>query len=290
MLTRQMPLVLAIAALGAWTASPALAIVQPGQAAVPFTKNQVVSGTTGSPISLADYAGKIVLLFQIGYNCPVCLGDGPSVESDLWQHYQSVAPGRVQVLGADMWNGTAPQLQSFRTSTGATYPLLLLAGTATGTGNDIDLTTYGPFDNHVIIDASGVVRFNAYAQGYAHGSRYDLTRMRALVDSLLANAVGVGGGVPSPAASLSSAPNPFSSETRVEFALPAGYSGAVRVRVFDLTGRQVATLYDGEASGDRIGARWDGRDRSGRPVAAGVYLVRAEANGLALTRRIVRAR
>ena len=51
-------------------ASPARAIVHPGDVAPDFTKNQLDSPGFGqvTPRSLADYAGKVIVFFLLGYN------------------------------------------------------------------------------------------------------------------------------------------------------------------------------------------------------------------------------
>ena len=46
-----------------------------------------------------------------------------------------------------------------------------------------------------------------------------------------------------------------------------------------MRGRLVRTLVDGARSAGEHVARWDGRDGSGAPAAAGVYFVRLEAAG-----------
>lgn len=57
-----------IAILSGWTAA-ARAVVHAGDVAPNFTKNQLAPGpTTGSPVSLSDYAGKVVVLALAGYN------------------------------------------------------------------------------------------------------------------------------------------------------------------------------------------------------------------------------
>jgi flagellar hook assembly protein FlgD len=59
------------------------------------------------------------------------------------------------------------------------------------------------------------------------------------------------------------------------------------VRVFDSAGRVVRTLVDrDEAAGFRECA-WDGRDERGRPVASGVYFLRAETGDSVVERRAV---
>jgi hypothetical protein len=84
------------------------------------------------------------------------------------------------------------------------------------------------------------------------------------------------------------APNPFSPATRLRFYLPE--AGAATVRVYDVAGREVATLVDGPlAEGDHE-VVWDGRDGAGRRLAAGMYLARLDAEGVTRAVRMVLAR
>lgn len=64
-------------------------------------------------------------------------------------------------------------------------------------------------------------------------------------------------------------PNPFNPMTRIEFSLEK--SGRVNLAVYDVAGRLVTTLLsEDRASGDHF-VTWNGTDRGGSPVAAGVY-------------------
>ena len=49
-------------------------------------------------VSLSDFENKAVLLFFLGYNCPYCRGEGPHVETKIWQRYKDDG---FQVLGID---------------------------------------------------------------------------------------------------------------------------------------------------------------------------------------------
>lgn len=71
-----------VLALGA-PAPQAYSAVAEGQPAPAFTKNQLDSPGPNqtTPRSLSDYAGKVVFLFMLGHNGPVCLADGPSIEA-----------------------------------------------------------------------------------------------------------------------------------------------------------------------------------------------------------------
>jgi hypothetical protein len=99
---------------------------------------------------------------------------------------------------------------------------------------------------------------------------------------------GITGVDPAPVAPvrLSAFPNPFRSSTTLRFARSG--EGPARVRVFDAAGREIRRLGSVAGGGATVG--WDGRDGTGRPVPAGVYFVRLEADGGVATRRVVRLR
>jgi hypothetical protein len=85
---------------------------------------------------------------------------------------------------------------------------------------------------------------------------------------------------------LAAFPNPSRGAATVSFTLPQ--AGVAAIAVYDVAGRRLARVADGELAAGRHSVTWDGRDASGRPVAAGVYLLRLEAGGVAETRRVVR--
>jgi len=77
---------------------------------------------------------------------------------------------------------------------------------------------------------------------------------------------------------VSNYPNPFNRGTSIALELPG--EAAVDLRVFDVSGRLVTTLVDGERrNAGRHEFAWDGTDERGVPVAAGVYFARADAGG-----------
>ncbi len=73
-------------------------------------------------------------------------------------------------------------------------------------------------------------------------------------------------------------PNPLNPGTSIAFGLPQP-GGHVSLRVYDVSGRLVRTLVDGELPPGRHSSRWDGRDDAGTPVASGVYFYMLDAPG-----------
>jgi parallel beta-helix repeat protein len=98
---------------------------------------------------------------------------------------------------------------------------------------------------------------------------------------------GVGDGEVSMGAHLGQAvPNPFNPSTTIGYRVPSG-GGRVRLTVYDLTGREVRVLVDGELSEGEHAVVWRGRDTSGREVGSGVYFYRLEVGGTALAKKMV---
>ncbi|MFH1690240.1 MAG: alpha-amylase family glycosyl hydrolase [Candidatus Eisenbacteria bacterium] len=72
-------------------------------------------------------------------------------------------------------------------------------------------------------------------------------------------------------------PNPFSPSTTIRYSLPT--RSHVRLGVYDVAGREVGVLQDGVQAEGPHEARWEGADRSGQPLSAGMYFVRLAAGG-----------
>ena len=86
----------------------------------------------------------------------------------------------------------------------------------------------------------------------------------------------------------SSVPNPFQATTTIAYRLQA--SARVEIFVHDLSGRRVATLESGLRPSGTHSLVWNGRDRDGRSVAAGIYFIQLSLGGRVESRRVVRLR
>ena len=96
-----------------------------------------------------------------------------------------------------------------------------------------------------------------------------------------------GSGLPRAVALPPNSPNPFRVATTLTIELPA--AAQVRLLIFDVSGRAVATVFEGTLEAGSHGLVWDGRTEAG-PAAAGVYFGRLEALGQVRTRKILVAR
>lgn len=81
-------------------------------------------------------------------------------------------------------------------------------------------------------------------------------------------------------------PNPFNPSTIIHYDIPAG-GDLVTLRIFDVRGARVRTLFDGRKASGRHRALWDGQDDSGNSVASGVYFYRLVGTGFSSARRMV---
>ena len=83
-------------------------------------------------------------------------------------------------------------------------------------------------------------------------------------------------------------PNPFNGSTRIGFALQA--SGRVSLKVYDVLGREVATLLDGHINAGKHEVEFDAsgsaRQTAGG-LASGVYVCRLRVGGYAQARKLL---
>ncbi|RMF58899.1 MAG: T9SS C-terminal target domain-containing protein, partial [Bacteroidetes bacterium] len=75
-------------------------------------------------------------------------------------------------------------------------------------------------------------------------------------------------------------PNPFNPQTTIRYELAR--SGRVALEVFDLLGRRVATLVNGEQPAGTFTVTFDARD-----LASGVYVYRLTAGSQVMTRTML---
>jgi hypothetical protein len=91
---------------------------------------------------------------------------------------------------------------------------------------------------------------------------------------------------PAAGLALAVAPHPMADEATIAFTTPR--AGRARLVIHDVAGRHVRTLLDGFLGAGTQRVRWDGRDRDGRRVASGVYVIECEAGEARATRTLIR--
>jgi DNA-binding beta-propeller fold protein YncE len=80
-------------------------------------------------------------------------------------------------------------------------------------------------------------------------------------------------------------PNPFNPTTTIHYEV--AQTVHVRLKVYDVAGRLVATLVDGTRTPERYKVDWHGINDGGQSVATGVYFYKLEAGSYVKTRKLL---
>jgi len=80
-------------------------------------------------------------------------------------------------------------------------------------------------------------------------------------------------------------PNPFNPSTTIEYTLPE--DTWVRIRIYNVLGRKVRTLFSGHQSAGHRRIVWDSKDDDGREVASGIYFCQIRAGESTQSKKMV---
>ncbi len=130
------------------------------------------------------------------------------------------------------------------------------------------------FDAFFVMDASGLITWRR--QGWSvTGAR------RAINDALDDLHTAVDGPPDRAGFQLHAAyPNPFNPATTIAYSIDGQGDAPVELRITDVRGRSVRTLFDGrQPAGAEYSMRWDGLDDDGRPANSGTYLTNLRVRG-----------
>lgn len=84
---------------------------------------------------------------------------------------------------------------------------------------------------------------------------------------------------------LQNYPNPFNASTKIAFKLEK--SGYVELKIYDLLGNTVRTLFEGVKEEGEYEFYWDGMDFKYMTVPSGIYFVRLSHNGSVQTKKMI---
>lgn len=79
-------------------------------------------------------------------------------------------------------------------------------------------------------------------------------------------------------------PNPFNGRTSINFSLP--FSAYVDLKIFDMNGEVVKTLYQGYHNNEHSKIIWDGKNDLNKLVSSGIYLYSIESLGSVRTKKL----
>jgi len=80
-------------------------------------------------------------------------------------------------------------------------------------------------------------------------------------------------------------PNPFNSETVMEYFLPK--ESQVKITIYNLLGQRVKIILDQRESAGHKRVMWDGKNEKGEMLSSGIYFYRIEAGEFAQTKKMV---
>jgi flagellar hook assembly protein FlgD len=83
-------------------------------------------------------------------------------------------------------------------------------------------------------------------------------------------------------------PNPFNPSTTIHYGLPE--DAQISLVIYDILGREVSTLVSEVQEAGWYDVRWYGLDESGRPMSAGIYLLRIQTQNFVEVKRMILVR
>lgn len=232
--------------------------------------------------------GNLQLSVYSDYNNTGAHGAGQIVESNVYRE-QTIATADVGNTWTVQFDAKLGNLVGPSTALAFIKTLDPAAGYALTNFITVDMTaipaTWNTYSISIPVDASLVNQLMQFgfanrATGFvASGVFYDNVVWKKTagvgVDDRLVGAFEL----------RAAAPNPFSTTTRVDFAIAR--RGQADISVYDVTGRLIATLFDGVAEPGPHAVTWDGRFADGRLAPSGVYQCTLRTAGGQRTRNLV---
>jgi len=80
-------------------------------------------------------------------------------------------------------------------------------------------------------------------------------------------------------------PNPFNPTTTLSFSVPK--EGKINLSIYDMTGRLVSTLVDGNMEQGYHSMVWNGVDSNGNAVSSGMYFYALQGEGVSITKKMM---
>ena len=269
-----------------WLASDLAANLRPWVVAFwhhpPYSKGSHDSDTETVLVEMRQYA--LPVLEAGGVDLVLC-GHSHSYERSFLidGHYGTsvtLTPDMIVNRGDGCPDGNGAYVKPIEAPSPQAGAVYAVSGSAAHTGG-------GPLNHPVMVTSLNVA--GSMVLDF-HGDRLDarfLDQSGAVLDSFAIVKNGITGVADRHTTGVRlgpAMPNPFRRDLSIGYLLER--PGRVRLGVYDLSGRKVATLEDGWRAAGAHEARWDGRDGEGRMLPTGVYLAVLETNGERLSRKI----
>ncbi len=168
----------------------------------------------------------------------------------------------------------------------------LFFGLVPSTSNNVDISTAALGVDKALAGSGEVARLVIASDGgNAPRVRIDAIDLRDLANAkteLVAAEEYEAPFVPTATALMQNFPNPFNPVTMITFDLTA--AGRVRIDIYDVSGRLLATPVDAAKVAGRHQVEWNGKDASGSLVPSGIYFYRMKTAGYEATKKMILVR
>ncbi|HKJ79503.1 MAG TPA: T9SS type A sorting domain-containing protein [Prolixibacteraceae bacterium] len=217
--------------------------------------------------TLSGNRGKVLLVFLIGYNCPLCIASAPTVKSKLIDEF--IANSNFQAIIIDTWDGSSTGVQNFKNSTN-------LSGIYLQKGSKVATNWSTTYDRLVVIDSQGIMVFkgNSNAGNDAEAAKAEVEKaLNKLVTS-------VGDFQHDNQFSVEqNYPNPFSNQTEIKLYLPEPET--VSLKIMDVSGKElIQKLQQFPAGKNALEIKRD-------DLTDGIYYYRVEASSGSFTGKMI---
>lgn len=195
-----------------------------GESAPDFTLKTL----TNENYKLSENRGSVILVFLVGYGCPLCIASAPTVKSQIMDEY--ISNSNFQSLIIDTWNGSTSAFKNFQNTTG-------LPGVYLQKGGDVATDWSTTYDRLVVIDSEGVMTF----KGKSAASN-DVGAAKQAVEEALNSIVTSVGNLKQDNGFWveQNYPNPFSEKTTIDFHLPK--AATVSLKILDISGKEIRRI------------------------------------------------
>jgi hypothetical protein len=185
---------------------------------------------------------------------------------------------------SDGGSGAIVTWHDYRSEIGDIYAQRLSAsGAVRWTANGVALcTAAGPQGSTAIVSDGAGGAIVAW-QDYRGGTNWDIYSQRVDANGFLVLTA-----TDAPAVPIElhqNYPNPFNPTTTITYSIPE--KSNVTLKVYDVSGKCIARLVDGEQEKGVHAVEWVGKDEKGTSVASGIYLYRLAAGNRTISRKMV---
>jgi len=80
-------------------------------------------------------------------------------------------------------------------------------------------------------------------------------------------------------------PNPFNPTTTIAYSIPE--NSEVKLTIYNLTGRRIIDLVQGQINAGIYSVNWDGINDTGHPVSSGLYLYTIETDNFRAMKKMI---